>query len=578
MTVSRTLLAAAALGTVTLSGCKNAVDVRQEVVFDVQSGNYVAAEPKLNDLYDCHLKGELEKPGASAVAGADSFDGKNELLWRMERGAIDVIKGDVRQADVHLDRASQLVVERRTESMTRNVAAYLANDTVSEYAGNGYEHVQVDYLRVLADVLSAQRQQGIMAKAAPDERYDLDTAVQAMNNVARGMVLEKIQFNQDNAPDLRYFDDPFARTLSAAMVLATPPELRARDDLGFAFAQMTRALRTYKSQKKVLGGDGGFRYEAPEIPDTALALAGIIGRAYDPEGLAKLLDEVGVKRDDPRVQVQMGKDQGLLLLLNHADWITPTDRLIFDLKVNMHVPPEITKGEAERGVTVTGYYTWYGTTFYAKGPNSEIAKGWGGLVAGIGEMAKFFGVAKPGTWIGWEIPTHRADRPIPTPGGLVVDGTEHQLQVVEDLDAYARATLKDRQPHILTKTIGRVVAKHIIAEVAAKAAEEGAKKEAQRNGNSDAAAIGWLTGMCVGGIAHATASASESADTRYWSTLPDRIEGGLAVVATGKHQIAVRTAGGSQQLGEVTVPAGRLVIVPARTFPSPVPSPYAGQK
>lgn len=569
MTLSRSLLAIAAVGTLALTGCKDAVNIRQQVVYDVQSGDYAAAEPKLNDLYDCSLKGDLPEPGASKVADKDSIKSKNELLWRMERGAIDVIKGDVKGADQHLDRAAQLVVERRTESLTRAVATYLANDTSSEYEGNGYEHVQVDYMRVLADVLSAQRQEGIMPKAEADEKYDLDTAVQAMNNVARGMVLEKIQFNQDNAPDLRYFDDPFARTLAASMVLATPTELRAHDDLGFAFAQMIKALRTYKEQKKVLGGAGGFRYEAPEIPDAVLALAGIIGHAYDPEGLAKLLEEVGVKTDDPRVSLQLGKDDGLLLLLNHADWITPTDRLEFDLKVNVLIPPSISKAEQERGVTVTGYYTGWGTTFYAKGPNSEVARGWGALVAGVGECAKFFGVAAPGTWIGWEIPTHRKDREIPAPGALVVDGADHGLQVVEDLDAYARATLKDRQPHILTKTMTRVLVKHIAAEIAAKAA---------RNATKDKDAGQQIFGWCLGIGAHAAASASESADTRYWSTLPDRIEASLTVVPAGKHQVAVRTAAGTQQLGEITVPAGRLVIVPARTFPSPVANPYEGKK
>jgi len=380
--------------------------------------------------------------------------------------------------------------------------------------------------------------------------------------------MEKIQFNQDNAPTLRYFDDPFARTLAAAVVLATPPELRARDDLGFAFAQMTKALRTYKEQKKVLGGDGGFRYESPEIPDAALALAGIIGRAYDPQGLGDLLAAVGVAKDDPRVNVVLGKDQGLVLLLNQADWITPTDRLIFDLKVNVPYAPGISDAEKRRGVTVTGYYTGWGTVFYAKGPNSEIAKGWGALMAGIGEFAKFFGVAAPGTWIGWEIPTHRLDKPIKEPGALVVDGAEHRLQVVQDLDAYARATLKDMQPKILTKTISRVVAKHITAEVVAKAARDSTK---------DKDAAQQILGWCIGVGAHAAATASESADTRHWSLLPDRIEASLTPVAAGKHQVAVRTAAGTIQLGEITVPAGRLVVVPARTFPEPVPSPYGAK-
>jgi hypothetical protein len=116
-----------------------------------------------------------------------------------------------------------------------------------------------------------------------------------------------------------------------------------------------------------------------------------------------------------------------------------------------------------------------------------------------------------------------------------------------------------------------VLVKHIAAEIAAKGAKEAAKKK-----NDDATAM--LVGCCVGAAAHAAASGTESADTRYWALLPDRIEGALAVVPAGKHQVSIRTAVGTKPLGEITVPAGRLVIVPARTFPDPVPSPYPAGK
>ena len=409
MPATRTLLTLAALGTVVLAGCKNPVDIRQQIVYDVQSANYALAVPKVNDLYDCALTGDLAAPGDAKLVDKDDIDEKEELLWRMERGAIDLLRTDPPSALRHLDRASQLVVERRTESLTRAVGTYLANDTASEYAGNGYEHVQVDFQRALANVLAAQQQQGIMAKTGA-ETAELDTAVQAMNNIARGMVLEKIQFNQDNAPDLRYFDAPFARIFAAAVYLATPLDQRSRDDEGFAMAQVTKALKAYVEQKKVLGGDGYFRYEVDGIPPAVLRLAALIGRSYDAEGFNTLLGQVGIAANDPRLGAPLAKDQGLVLLLNQADWITPTDVLTIDLKVNVPYVPSISEAERARGVTVTGFMTFGGTTFYAKGPNSRAAESWGGAIATLGEVAKFFGVAAPGTWIGFEMPTHRARR------------------------------------------------------------------------------------------------------------------------------------------------------------------------
>lgn len=565
--LSRTLLVVAVAGaTLFTTGCKNAVDVRQEMVYDVQVGDYNHAVPKVNELYDSVLAGELAAPDDKQVAEADDISEKNELLWRMERGAISTVAGDTSGAKKHLDRASDLVVERRTASLTREIGTYLSNDTAQEYAGNGYEHVMVDYHRTLAAVVSAQRQQGILAKQG-EEPADLDSTISAMNNIARGMILERIKFNQDNAPDLRYFDDPWARTMAAAIVLATPRANQAGDDEGFAFANLVKACRTYQEQAKVLGGASQFRYEVAGLPYVALRLAAFVGNSHDPRGLAQLLKDLGVDPADQRVAgAKLDKSQGLLLIVNHADWITPTDRLEMHLAIGAPVRPTISKAEELRGVTVHGFQCWM-TTCWAKGPGSEIAEGWSGAVAAVAEIGRLMGDIAPGTWIGWEMPVHRTDRPIPVPGTVKVDAFELPLVVVSDLDAYARATLKDLQPGVLTKTMTRVITKHIAAAVAAAAA-----KEATKDQGVGGALLGWAMG--VG--AHAAASASESADTRHWGLLPDRIEATLTPIQAGKHRVSLNHAGGSIDLGEVDVPAGRLVILPVRTFPNPVPNPYPG--
>ena len=567
--LSRTLLMVAVGATFSLTGCKSNEDVRSEVVYDIQIAAYDRAIPKVNDLYDCVLAGELDAPDSKKPEEKDDIEEKNELLWRMERGSIELQRQQPTAALTHLDRASDLVVERRTESLTRAVGTFLANDTASEYSGNGYEHVMVDYQRALANVIAAQRAQGIMP-AQGDEAADLDMVVQKMNNTARGMVLEKITFNQDNAPDLRYFDDPYARVFAAAVVLATPKTQRTNDDEGFAFAMLTKALKSYKQQQTVLGGGEGFRYEVNGIPATALRLAKVIGSMYDPEGLAQLLNELGIKADDPVLGAPLGKDQGMVLVLNHADWITPTDELAIDLKINVPWVPTLSEAEKARGATITGFMTYGGTTFYAKGPNSEMVKNWGGAIAVTGELLRIFEVANPGTWVGFELPWHRADSVIPVPGEARIGTVAAPLTVVADLDAFARATLKDRLPSIMTKTMARVFAKHVTAIIAEKALEGAAQAETDQNKKLAMMVSAKLSGTS----SHALASASENADTRYWATLCDRVEASLVTVPAGEHPVSISTASGSVDLGTVKVPAGRLVIVPARTFPNPVKNPY----
>ena len=565
--LSRTLLMVAAGATFALTGCKNAVDVRQEMVYDVQVGAYERAIPKVNELYDCVQTGELAASGDKAPADADSIEAKNELLWQMERGAIDTMRADTAGARKHLDRASNLVVERRTSSLTRAGLTYIGNDAAQEYAGQGYEHILVDYHRVIAAVISAQRLQGIMPKAGGEEPWDLDTAVQAMNNYARGMTMEKIQFNKDNAPDLRYFDDPYARTIAACMVLATPTKLRADDDMNFAWTMLRGACKGYAKQHTVLGGAEGLRYEVPKIPMFVLRLTSMVGNMHDKEGLDQLMQELGMAGEASAFSTPaLGKDKGAVLVLNHADWITATDRLEIQFTAGVWAGPTTTEAERLRGVTTQPIYCGWSTA-WAKGPGADRATGWTAVLAAFGEGARLFGQLAPGTWIGFEIPTHRADTAIPPPG-LAVFGTDEQPMVVAaDFDAYARATLKDLQPGVLTKTLTRTFVKHIAAEVVAAGMREGAKDQ-----GAGAQVGAWLVGLG----AHAAASASEAADTRHWGLLPNRVEASLAIVPAGKLRVAIRQADGSKELGDITVPAGRLVIVPTRTFPNPVPCPYPG--
>ncbi|MDW8373001.1 MAG: hypothetical protein RMM29_05045 [Planctomycetota bacterium] len=559
-----------ALLAVVAAGCAKQEDIRACMVYDTQIGAYDRAIVRANELYDCVLKGELAETDDKSPAEKDDISSKNELLWRMERGGIEVARARYATSLPHLERASDLVIERRTESLARKTATFIANDTASEYAGNGYEHVQVDFLRALGYVVAAQRLQGIMPQGGEKSEGDLDLLVQKMNNTARGMVLDKIQFHQDVNTGLRYYDDPFARVFAAAMVLATPPNLRAADDEGFAMAMLTKALRAYREQQKVLGAAKGLRYEVQGIPAAALRLAKVVGSSYDPEGLQQLLESVQVAPDDPALGQPLGKEEGLVFVLHLVDWITPTDELQIDLKINVPYVPAITPAEQARGVTVTGFMTFGGTTFYAKGPNSELIREWGGAIAITGELARIFGVADPGTWIGFELPWHRADRSIPPPGKARVGSLEMPLEVQADIDAYARVTLKDNFPSIMTKTMGRVFAKHLAAIVARKAMEASAMR--QEDGSKRL--MGLLMAKLLGTTTHAAATASENADTRHWATLYDRIEGALITVPAGEYSVSLSTSRASYDLGTVKVPAGRLVCVPVRSISTPMPNPY----
>jgi hypothetical protein len=135
--------------------------------------------------------------------------------------------------------------------------------------------------------------------------------------------------------------------------------------------------------------------------------------------------------------------------------------------------------------------------------------------------------------------------------------------VVSDLDAYARATLKDEQPRLLAKTIIRAVTKQIIAGEAAVQA-----KKAVGGG-----AEGALLGAVVNLVGSSTATLSEVADTRAWTTLPDHIEAALIDLPAGSYSIEIESGYGVVPMGSIRVGPGQIVVLPTRTFPDLLPYP-----
>jgi hypothetical protein len=178
---------------------------------------------------------------------------------------------------------------------------------------------------------------------------------------------------------------------------------------------------------------------------------------------------------------------------------------------------------------------------------------------------------------GMQMPVHDYDKPIPAPARLVARPVgappssdskpaasyECKLEVVCDLDAYARSTLKDEQPLLLAKSITRAVTKQVVAAQAAVQA-----KKAGGGGTE-----GQMLGAVVNLLGSAAATATETADTRAWTTLPDHVEAGLVDLPAGSYSLELETGYSSVPLGTVNIPAGQLVIVPTRTFPERMPEP-----
>lgn len=554
------LLTIALGGTVVLGGCGSDFDrQRVQTLAEIQRGDYTRAEERLNGIYGCHEAKEPDHAGGSPEADA-SLPAKHLLLWRMERGMVAHLAGDFEASNHHLDDAARLVDERRTKSLAGEAGTFLANDTVRAYAGHGFEHIQVDYYRILNQLEEAERAAGLIASSHAIDRDAAEDHYGKAVTRARRMTLEELPETADLADQHRYRDDPFARFLAGAVTWALPPRERREEDEEFAQVMFKRSLEAYTKEEEVLGDDKYFRWEVERRPHLVERLALRHALAYDPSDYERV---ARLYHLDPERRPVLPPGDGMLLVLNHVGFISRPRTLSIGFGT---IAPELNSSDRANGASVSNF-TVGGLVFWAKGPGSEIVGAW--VVPLPSDVMAHMTPGGIGIF-GMELPVFDREHSIRPPGRVLLHPQvlqdpsardsvpfESSLEVVSDLDAYARATLKDEQPRLLAKTITRAVAKQIVVGGAAEAAKKSPG--------------GPLLAAVVDLVGSTAATVSEVADLRAWTTLPDHIEGTLIDLPAGSYSLEIESSYGTRPLGTVHIPVGQLVITSTRTFPDYLP-------
>lgn len=134
-----------------------------------------------------------------------------------------------------------------------------------------------------------------------------------------------------------------------------------------------------------------------------------------------------------------------------------------------------------------------------------------------------------------------------------VDGqSQGHTVVLEDVLTVAKQNLDDRLAWIIAKGIGRAAAKTIIVDRAAKTVGD-------KHGD------GW--GFLASVLGSVLQIATERADLRSWSTLPQTIEVLRVPIETGEHDLMVRLPGGGEvALGKHSFRPRRPVLVTVRSI------------
>ena len=139
---------------------------------------------------------------------------------------------------------------------------------------------------------------------------------------------------------------------------------------------------------------------------------------------------------------------------------------------------------------------------------------------------------------------------------IATDGAQADSLLMEDVSAIARNVLNDRNAAIKIRAIARATIKFVLA----KAASDEIEKRA-----------GTGFGLLARIVTSATAAATETADTRGWTTMPAQIRMARLAVPPGKHDVSVTFTGrggmpeGSFVFKDVEVKKGRRTYLNYRT-------------
>lgn len=505
----------AACAALALAGC--GAPSRREVRQDVVAGKPAEAERKLDRIYRHHLR---EYGWDSAQTG----NSRHLLLWRLERGVVDLIQTEYLNALGHLREASRLAREARTRSLARGVGAAVLNDNLTRWSGEPFELVRIPYYGMLANLALAQRADGTMRDADP-------TGIPA----AKGAVPEPRR-----AADASLYRD---RAASAAIALEDQLRALAAGEHGSTDYRDDGWLHLMAAAVRSATAEGGDDRAAAELyarrARDAYARTGVTP-AVAQALIARIADRQGTGMPPP--------GHGSVLLIEEVGFVPKREALTV----------YVVTGAPPRGA----YLDLGGVFIYVDDPDPDPdALPAAHLIPIPGEIIRSLTGGRFGVF-GCEVPVLPRRGPRPAIGSLAIDhGAPVPLEQVSDVEAHARTCFADHRGRRLATIIARTAGKLIAARQGIGAIQVDGRDSPEARALRD---VLWF-------VSSALVTASEQADTRCWTLLPNRVAATLVHVPAGMRSIGVVQGDGvARHLGQVRVRDGQLAIVAVRSFPAGV--------
>jgi hypothetical protein len=460
----------AALIVLAFASCATRPDVYKKVDVAVSAASYEDALAEIE---------AAQAPDGEKAPKNPIYPEKNTILLRLDKGMLEHYADKYEASYQDLTQAEQSIEDAYTKSVTQDIASYVANDNVKDYAGEDYEDVYVNIFnalnayhlnngQALALINDLTAQGGELQVLADKYSQDASKVKQFLDDALKvgGTVFSLGSVTWPDAANVTFTNSALARYLAAVFCLADGNRDMARYNL----FELQNAFATPV-------------YNGLTIP-AALTVSGDRG------------SETGSLLDIPA-----GKGQLNVLAFAGLSPVKVEKEEIFLLPFLQTLPLK----EA-----------------VVKIPSIQ------------------------------QRPSAISSVSVSVQGGDTLN-----LEVLENINTVLMDTFNGHQSSIYLKTFTRVLAKYIVADVAAQAAV----KAAQDKGSP--ALVATAAGQGIAMAAKKGLDATEAADTRSARYLPSKAYIGAVNLDPGTYTITVNFDGGSPVTKTVDVKAGAISLVEA---------------
>lgn len=415
-----------------------------------------------------------------ALKGLEGLNnGSSRLLYFYERGLVLHDRGDYGGSNAALDRAETLVGDLYTRSLSREIGSLLTSDNLREYRGERFESAYLHYYRILNYLYLGQ------VEAAAVESRRLNQRLQ--------------RYQDEKGPSYR--NDPFLQYLTGLIYEMAGERVDAD-------VSLRAALEAYQTVNPADGIE-----MPPDLPCDLARNAEALGQRSEAE-------QYRAEHDCPG-RAPGGRATGVVNLIIECGYV--------DTRVEQNLVFPIYRDDAYESIGEDRF----ARTLVERGhgqPRPDLELDYLLRVAvprmvDVPCSVQRAEVSAVANLVAARAPA-RGDM-LRATGRIGAPGPRVRTATVQNLSALANRAFEEAQTEIMTRTVIRALAKYL--------AKKRADKD-EKNADGTRKAKNPLLGLLVQGFAFAT----EGADTRSWSLLPQRILLARLELPPGSYRLNIR--------------------------------------